>query len=325
MLAFFAFCSNSISADLKVVPDTTIGLVGDQIKIKMTAELPNGVEWSWPEAVDTNGRVEILSVSDTDTLSVGDKESQYTQTVTISAYDSVDVVFQDFVIAYQREGISGPNILKAPGFTLAFSTVAVDTSKPFLDIKELKDVEIERENSLWIWIIVCLAILSFIIFYIWFIKKQSKRTTVSISKPKDPPYSVAIKKLNEVQNNAYWKKGNPKKHHSELSIILKEYFEAVHKSNTTDMTTSEFSRWLKSSGYGGQQTDAAIASMELGDLVKFAKYEPEAIENTTAEENVRNLIEFAHKKSDVASIGANPDNTIERDIQSDMSTDGGNK
>jgi hypothetical protein len=267
----------AISDELIVTKDSDGGLIGDPVNILMEATVPEGSFVEWPAVSDTTGSLEIITEQIQDT-SLSGGSIKITKLYTVSAYDSVNAVVPGFTLFYTRPGLDAPNTLQAPGFELSFTTVAVDTTAPIKDIRDIKSVE--YTDYTW-WILGGVILLGLIIAFFIFRKAKEQEPAQKLTK-KDylPPHKRALARLDEIEKKAVWKENKYKDHHTAISDTVKQYIESRYKIGATDMTTGELSDWLIRSDADTEASNQLIHWLSTGDLIKFAKYQPLPEENT---------------------------------------------
>jgi hypothetical protein len=103
-----------------------------------------------------------------------------------------------------------------------------------------------------------------------------------------------------------WQKGEAKKYYTRLTEIIRQYLENRFQVYSLELTTSETLEALVKTGFKKNESYNKLKSVLTGaDLVKFAKYKPEPIENKTSFSNswdfvsATKVIEEVEEKSDV--------------------------
>jgi|GEM_PF-3912782 len=264
------------------------GLIGDWVPVEVKTELPPGSKINWPIFADSTGSLELISESETDSTLKGDL-MEYSRTFTLSAYDSIIVTIPEIILSYTRSGLEDPNFVKAPGFTLGFAAVSVDTTAPIKDIKEIEGYEYSWG---WWWIVIWALAFVIIILAAYFINKHIRNKPVNMATMTKslPPHVIALRRLEELEKKAYWKDNRYKLHHTEISDITRVYLESRFSVNATDLTTRELKQWFERSEIASKEWIQVIQWLETGDLIKFAKYTPVADENTEPIECIRNFV-----------------------------------
>ncbi|MBN1870559.1 MAG: hypothetical protein JW847_08300 [Candidatus Omnitrophica bacterium] len=110
------------------------------------------------------------------------------------------------------------------------------------------------------------------------------------------PWEIAYDQLVQLENSSYLKEGRFKEYYSELSGIIRYYFENRFKIRAPEMTTEEFLWSLEKSGELKPDHKKTLKKFMIScDIIKFAKHIPRIEE---AEESFR----FARQLIDETKI-----------------------
>ena len=112
---------------------------------------------------------------------------------------------------------------------------------------------------------------------------RRRRTAKAADAHRDPPYIVALRKLEGFRGEKYWAPEKQKTFYSGITDTLREYIAATFGIDACEMTTAEIFDALK----GHERlTDELYGStrelFELADFVKFAKHIASDAENAAA-------------------------------------------
>jgi hypothetical protein len=109
---------------------------------------------------------------------------------------------------------------------------------------------------------------------------------VKKEKPAFPPHEEAINHLEELRLKKLWQNDRLKEYHSELTDIIRYYIERRFEFQAMEMVSSEIMDRLEGETQVNDQVKTKLqATLELADLVKFAKSGATAIENDTSWNN----------------------------------------
>jgi hypothetical protein len=165
----------------------------------------------------------------------------------------------------------------------------VDTTKAFYDIKPLLTAPMTWREILTYaaWILGALLVAGGIVWLIrYLVKKYRKKRAEVVAapppKPKIPPYVTALEGLETLRLKKLWQADRVKDYYSELTDIVREYIEAQFDVQAVEMTTDEILFGLKPLGINAQAMNKLAGTLQTADLVKFAKANPQALENDTA-------------------------------------------
>lgn len=160
-------------------------------------------------------------------------------------------------------------------------TVDVDTTQGIYDITENYEIEYSfsekaedwfRENWYWFAGAAVLALLFFMVRAIRNSKKSEEETNV----PKIPAHVTALNALHALMNMEAWKEENPKDFYSTLTDTVRLYLEERYGIYAMEQTTREIIQNLKQSKISDDDRAFLKLVLSRADMVKFAKYKPQA-------------------------------------------------
>ena len=129
------------------------------------------------------------------------------------------------------------------------------------------------------WVLGGLALCALVLLCIRLYRNRSRKEDAG---PKDPPYVVALRKLDRYRGDRYWAPDQQKAFYSGVTDALKEYMEARFGVDAPEMTTAELFDALKSEKDITPATHADLKDLfERADFVKFAKHLASDSENAT--------------------------------------------
>lgn len=293
IMILFGSASEAQMATVKASLDTNAIMLGDQIGLNLKAKAPKGFKVEWPVLHDTLApHIEVINRGQIDsTLENGFVNFQ--RHITITSFDSGYFQVPSLNFKFRNKASGKVYNLKTQGLFLRVYVPQVDTSKAFKVIKGLEKVPYTLGEIL-PWILLGLAIIGVIIFLIWFIQKRKKNQPLFVRKPKPklPPHEMAIKKLEELRLARIWQTGKLKVYYTSITDIMKEYFSDRFEFEALEMTTEEIMNRLKEEKINNQAMAKLKDTLELSDLVKFAKAEPSPLENDT---NLNYCVDFVNE------------------------------
>ena len=156
------------------------------------------------------------------------------------------------------------------GLELDVRTMPVDTAafKPH-DIKgQIRYPVTFKEIALYVGIVLIAA--GIIALIVWLIVRRRRRLSGE-GVVKDPPYIVALRKLDRYRGNRLWAPEKQKQFYSGVTDVLREYIAGRFGVGAMEMTTAEIFDGLKDSGIAPELMDETKELFLTSDLVKFAK------------------------------------------------------
>jgi len=139
------------------------------------------------------------------------------------------------------------------------------------DIKDIKEpLSIGNGILLYILIVIILLIIGAYIYY----HRKTLAQTILASKPKLPPYEIALLALNDLVASDLLSRGLTKEYYIRLAEIMRNYISNSFDIETFEKTTQELYQNLKDRLIDKKITLKIKELFENCDLVKFAKFTP---------------------------------------------------
>ncbi len=278
------FALNARAQDVLVEArfDTSSIFIGDQIKFSITADKPSGVELILPFFYDTLVKgIEILKgpVIDSSQLDNGYVRIKHEYLVT-----SFDSGFYQVPPVYgETKSESGIRRYYSDYSWLKVIRVNItppDSSSAIFDIIDPGKVPLTADEIL-PWILLIAGIGFAIWMLIRLVKRYIKREKAMV-KPeiKEPAHVIAFRELDKLKDAKLWQKGEVKQYYSRLTEIIRQYIMNRYLISALELTTIEILNALLEKGIKEDEIFRKLRTVLTGgDLVKFAKYQPEPSEN----------------------------------------------
>jgi len=310
MKKLFAFCLLTVTllysqpVSVKVKTESSQYLIGDYVKLAVTVTSKPEARYSFPAIKDSLAPLEFIS-KDTvisKTLADGRNESEYH--FTFAAYDSADFYIHSFTIPYTIAKDTGRYSVKTDSLFITVRRIAVDTSA---EIKDIKPPIKEPFNWLLLLFIV-VGVALFIVAAYFIYKKYFKNRKKEIVEPVivKTPYEIAYERLKSLEERKLWQAGEIKEYHSEITDIIRRYFEAVFHIPALEETSGEIIIHLKNANAPWAMIATTDEFLSNADMVKFAKFTPLPHINTAMMEQAYKIIEGEkNTKNESPSGGVN--------------------
>lgn len=207
-------------------------------------------------------------------------------------HPSLSFQYGDSLYQYPYSGVS--QIFVSPPFDLA------ELESDSIDIADIKPIIREDKNisDYYHWFILAAAILGLLL--IWFLITKLRKDDKGLAQKEVeliiPAHEIALDRLHDLKEKELWQKGQIKEYQSKLTFAIREYLENRYDIQALESTTDEISRELKAHNF---QTDDEVALKEIlqvADLVKFAKAEPDI---SVHERFLGKAIDFVNKTKHV--------------------------
>ncbi len=249
--------------------DSTEFLVGDAITVHVEITHDGKLNFS-PLVGDTLGVFHILSRDPVKKSSVTTSSA----TFIVSAYDSGTAILPPLQFAYKIPPDSAFQTVATDPLIFRIHLVEVDTSKEIKDIKPVLSVSLTvAEISLILGTAVALAWLGYSI-YIYRKRKKERKPVEKYVAPPKPAHVLALEELAQLKEKRLWQQALIKPYYSEVTEILRRYFENRYAFMALEKTTDETLDDLRRFAGAHSVLDETAKILRRADLVKFAKYEP---------------------------------------------------
>lgn len=257
-------------------------LIADQIEYGFELEgVKNGSSIALPDfSIISNDTLTLVRNWQIDTL----KSNKRNGTKNIKA----SIILAPFEAGrYKLPQIFAQRTVDGKVDTLSFETLEMEVTAMPIDTATFVPHDIKGQIKYPItfkevlpWALGAIALAALVYLIIVFTKKARRSTEEA--KPKDPPYVIALRKLDRYRSNKYWAPEKQKIFYSGITDALKEYMEARFGVDAPEMTTAELFAALKEEKDISPESFAALKELfERADFVKFAKMIASDTENAS--------------------------------------------
>ena len=168
--------------------------------------------------------------------------------------------------------------------TLVFIHQMMDVKEPSIDMEAFQpnDIKPQRKFPLSIkeiapWGLGIIILCQLIWLLIRWIKSRRKKE----DKPEEPAHIRALRKLDKLRGEKYWKPEHQKAFYSGVTDALREYIASRFEVGAMEMTTAEIFDGLKGTDVPVELYQEMKDLFERADFVKFAKFTASDEENAT--------------------------------------------
>jgi len=274
-IVFFLFLFTSLSfsqqVKSKVSVDSTNYLVGDYINYLVELSAPKNVEFFFPSIKDSLVKLELI-----EQFPLSKKEENGRNTFlhrfVLAGYDSGKATIPSFQIPFKTQKDTSFSILTTDSINLVIHTLAVDTTKDARDIKEPIVIPFNWLELL-LWVVGVAALIALLYFiYNKFIKR--KELNEEEKEVQIPPYERALNDLDALEVKKLWQSGKVKEYHTEITEIIRTYFEKRFALPALELTTDETLELLRTKNETSELIPLTKEFLQNADMVKFAKFVP---------------------------------------------------
>ncbi len=271
------FFSAAIAQDVKVTvkTDTSSYLIGDKINLVFEIIHPQATKIIFPDIQDSIKPLEQLYADTPRTYSRPDGLVRDVYLFHVAAYDSIKKYSKSFNIPYSIPGDSIARLAQSNVLELSITRVTVDTT---IEIRDLKGPLTEEDNrpfykKYW-WVLLILFLLLITAGAFIYLKYFRKEKPVIEYKVQLTPEQLALQRLKLLEQKQLWQNGEFKEYHSEITEIIREFFENRFSFNALKLTTNETVEELRKRSKSSTIAQMTEEFLSLADMVKFAKHIP---------------------------------------------------
>lgn len=275
LFLFYTQVGLTQKTNVNVAVDRNQILIGELFTLTIEAVVPNAGYWP---AIDTLPHFEIMQ-SKIDSQQSGNK-LKIKHTLTLTSWDSGRWNLPSIAI-------SGLSRTKPIPITVSFSS-PFDPNQDYHDVKDIMEVE-RPVRETWFWYLIGLLLL-LVLFVLLFPTKKKKQDVGFVSD--EGIYRQSLKRLEKLKQQP---PAEPKQFYTELIIIFRDYLYKRKGIQSHAQTTDDLSHQMKKLNLDDTIYRPLVQTLQLSDLVKFAKFEPIKGDNEKALETIRQSITAIEK------------------------------
>ena len=278
--------------------DTTRMLIGDHVNIWLQLEHAPGRVFSFPAIPDSiAGKIEVLESTQADTFQRSDILLKIRQRILVTSFDTGFYVIPSF---YFIDPLTGDS-LRSNALPLEVLGIEIDTTKGIADIKLPYDVPLGWRD-IWPYLLAGVLIASALaLFFVW--RSKRKKPEVQVRKyipPPVPAHVWALGELDRLSGERLWQQGKTKLYYSRITDIIRRYLELRYQVHALEQTTFDIIHDLRNLGMPSHElTDELNSFLSDADLVKFAKWIPEAADNERSQQLAYDFVLKTQEKVDL--------------------------
>jgi hypothetical protein len=264
--------AQGVSARARV--DSTHYLLGDRIGVHVELRHLRGLTIQ-PLVGDTIGGFTVLDQSGIHPTTDTTSEAEFV----LARYDSGDAAIPPLPFLFFLPGDTTSRVALTNSLVVTVHTVPPDTTEDIKDVKPVMSLPLAWEDILlYGGILLVVAGLAYLGYWYW--KKKKRKAGDEEYVPLDrPPHIIAMEELGRLKAKKLWQQGHVKQYYSELTEILRRYFENRYKLPALEETTDEIMIGLKRLRPGNELLSSTERVLRTADLVKFAKHQPGVTEH----------------------------------------------
>ncbi len=281
-LSFTSASAQQVSASI----DRDKILLGEQITLQLKAEdirTEDNPIVAWFNLPDTINHLEVVKRSPIDTVDV-DGTTTYIQNITITSFDSGRWMLPALQLKLQNNNTA----LSTASYAIDVLTVDVSNLQQYHEMKDIIQVEVKTD---WLRIAIFAALLIAMAVFIYYLTKR-KKVKPAAKQPVAKPslFEDTIAKLEALQKENL----PPTVFYTRLDTICRSYLQEQLYIRALHLTQDELTQQLN---VHLQQQDVRIAFYQLLRLinaVKFARYTPQAAQQTESINTAKATVQYIH-------------------------------
>lgn len=303
---FFLFWSATQAqskGQVNVLMDSTSFLLGDEMRATVVVNVPKGHRAELPDltALFEEEKLEILELEELKRLS-GDVNDTYSQSLLFTAWEPGQYQIPSIPVQYKRN--ETPVGLESD--PIALKVVAPQVTGDSLYIADIKPILAEGANiwdKLWEFfshpvVVACLILLlaAGIGYLVWQYRLRQQ------SVPQRSPEEIALADLEALKASDLLERRAFQEFHTQISKILRTYFNQRLEIAALEQPTSFFLPALKQHPYISNRLFEELATvLRHADLIKYAKASPLDIANAKALDISFELVHSVQHQLEVAA------------------------
>ena len=240
--------------------------LGSWINVQVEGKFNTTVDTIAPVVKDSIGLLEVIKVERNST------EPKWLFRLT--TIDSGKVFLPPIEFDYKVKGDTATHKAYTNTLLLNMTGATIDPKGDIKDIKSPMSAPWLFEDFLpYLIALIIISVLAGGIYYYWR-KKKKKRDLLADIKVIIPPHREALTALRVLEEKKLWQQGLIKQYYSEVTEIIRHFFERRWDIIALEMTTDEILMQMKHIPDALKVWKEIDSFFITADLVKFAKYQP---------------------------------------------------
>lgn len=263
-------------------------LIGDWVPVDLFVSSTSNSRVAFPNLKDSIApTIEVANYTPVDTVKKSG-QNEYHQLVNLIVFDTGQVMLPRFQFLVDNNGKI--DTITSDAIQVHVAGVKIDTTKDIQPIKDpLKIPYTFKEILPYLAGGLLIALIAALIT--WFIMARRKKKQPLDEKYLLPPHVWALKELEKLQQTKLWQSGEVKNYYSRLTDIARTYIELRYKIPAMEKTTDELMDSLHKGILKQSLKKELNGVLVLSDFVKFAKAQPDFLENESSMQVIRDFIE----------------------------------
>ncbi|MFA3782431.1 hypothetical protein ABRY23_05130 [Melioribacteraceae bacterium 4301-Me] len=272
LLLFYSYIVSAQSIRVSAYSDTSNYNVGDYINYHIDIVRGKNVKIFVPNFVDSLKGVDFIEQKPTYSEESNNQIVEKYVFV-FSKYDSGKVTIPPIKIFYTEGSDTSKKYLVTNSVSFIVHTLPVKQNEDIKDVKAPLKIKLNILLIVTLIIVLLLLLAALFFGYRYYRKRKLSRATAT-SVVSVPPHEIAISALRSLEDRKLWQQGLIKEYHSEITEIIRRYFEARFGILAMEQPSSELLAELSKIKEAEVIYNKTKEFLTNADMVKFAKFQP---------------------------------------------------
>lgn len=255
--------------------------IGDTVRYAITVKHDPKIKIQWPSLAANLGAFEIRDYHVADAEEKDDSIIEQVSYV-ISTFDTGRYEIPPLRIQYQQPPDSTWQALATQKLEIYVASILPSEAGDIRDVKAPLELPRDWRQIIFIAAVIVVVLALAGLFYVWWRQRQGKSLLPVRQEPLRPAHEIALEALEKLRASDLLQRREIKAFYIELSDIIRRYIEGRYFVIALEMTTEQLLGNLQEAQIDREHSELIRTFLEQCDLVKFAKYIPEAAENEQA-------------------------------------------
>jgi hypothetical protein len=283
-ILFIAITTVTFSQDIRLTAKTEgeSFRIGNWIDVNVEGTLGTPVESITPMVKDSIGPFEVVKVEQ--------NGSNPKWLIRLTSIDSGKIFLPPIPFGYKIKNDTAIHIAYTNSLLLTITGVAIDPQGEIKDIKPPMLAPWLIEDLLPYIIAIIVIVGLGIVYYIFWQRAKKRKDLLADIKIIIPPHREALMALRVLEEKKLWQQGLVKGYYSEVTEIVRRFFEKRWGIIALELTSYEILIQMKHIPEALMVWKEMESFFLIADLVKFAKYQPSPAEHEDEMQSAYNIV-----------------------------------
>jgi len=268
--------------------------IGDLINYRLTIYHDSDIVLTPPPIGANLGAFDVKDYQADDTRRTNDGKYKIESRFALTTFTTGDYIIPPIPVEYMTPD-SVRHIIVSEAIAIKVKSLLGEEAGDSLDIRDLKPQYVFASSNRWLYYTIAGILLAALVvgYLIW----RRKRRMMETGEPVDlrDPWEIAFEKLAYLKETDYLEKKKYKQYYVDLSDIFREYIGRMYHFPALDMTTFELLSKLEEMELEPSLYGRIGKLLNFSDLVKFAKFEPDASRPMFDFDEVHEIVEYVRQ------------------------------